>query len=43
MSCMSKVGKKVWVRDPALADTAVFIKGVVISEESATVSGVWLA
>ena len=34
---MSRVGKKVWVRDPALADTDVFCKGTVISEDATTV------
>lgn len=29
----TRVGKTVWVRDPALADEAVFSKGKVISED----------
>ena len=29
----TRIGKKVWVRDPALANDAVFVKGVVISED----------
>ena len=31
---MTLSGKKVWVRDPALADEAVFVKGTVISEDA---------
>ena len=34
---MSRVGKAVWVRDPGLADTDVFRKGVVISEDATQV------
>ena len=34
---MSKQGKLVWVRDPALADTDVFVKCRVISEDASQV------
>jgi len=34
MPAAARVGKKVWVRDPALADDQVFIKGTVISEDA---------
>ena len=33
----SRVGKTVWVRDPALADEQVFIKGKVLSEDTSQV------
>ena len=33
----ARIGKRVWVRDPALADDQVFIKGDVISEDAAQV------
>ena len=36
---MAGKGKKVWVRDPALADTDVFAKGTVISDTPSQVSG----
>ena len=35
---MTLSGKKVWVRDPALADEAVFVKGTVISEDATQAS-----
>ena len=35
---MSRVGKKVWVRDPALAADDVFVRGVVTSEDVVSVS-----
>ena len=34
---MTRAGKKVWVRDPALANDTVFAKGVVISEDATQV------
>ena len=34
---MSRVGKAVWVRDPALVDSDVFRKGIVISEDATQV------
>jgi hypothetical protein len=37
---MTRAGKKVWVRDPALANDRVFIKGLVISEDATQVRAV---
>ena len=34
---MTRAGKKVWVRDPALANDTVFAKGLVISEDATQV------
>ena len=46
---MAARGKLVWVRDPALADEDVFVKGKIISEDEKQVcrsftkgSGAWL-